>query len=461
VTGGGGGTAARRRARAARGSDGTTSDATALTTSGAALRADRAWGTPSLRLWHLILSAGTGDAARLRGWHRLIEWRALATRRERWLAAKKLLKLPARAVREARADVRAFGREVAEHAGVPQWRQLLQLWWLKVRYGIGARTYVHLQLYRPERWRRASEYVQTAEVVSVARFINKPPRPDTEAGVMFDKRLFEAWCRRYGLPAVSTLLEIEGSRVRRTAALAGPLPPRDLFSKPTDSAGGHGARRWIHDGDGGYVGPGGRSRRPDELIAELRALSQTMAGSGSSPRRILLQECLHNHQALRSLTPGGLCTVRLVTYRWPRGAAQLLLGVYKMPTGDSAADNFHFGGVAAPVEVATGRLQRGVYLLSGKVVVTMERHPDTGAVIEGHQLPFWDEAVALVLRAHDTFPRVPVVGWDVALTDGGPVLVEGNTRPTPELSQGPSGVPLGATPFAACLDAHMRECFAR
>jgi hypothetical protein len=205
------------------------------------------------------------------------------------------------------------------------------------------------------------------------------------------------------------------------------------------------------------VDAAGRVLQGAALLEALAELSCTEPKPGRRPRRILLQECLRNHRDLLPLTPGGLCTVRLQTYRFPGGPSELLFGAYKMPVGDAPADNFHFGGLVAPVDVATGRLRGAIHRHRG-LITPIERHPTTGTAIAGHQIPFWDDAVRLVLRAHDAAPRLATIGWDVAILETGPVLVEGNTLPNPDIAQAPSGVPLGETPLPRCLNAHVRAC---
>jgi len=138
----------------------------------------------------------------------------------------------------------------------------------------------------------------------------------------------------------------------------------------------------------------------------------------------------------------------------------IVFAVCKIPTGAAATDHMAFGGVAAPVDLATGRLGRGVRKDEGKFITPCERHPDTGAVIAGFQLPDWERAKQLVLRAHEALDRIACVGWDVALLDDGPVIVEGNDNPGSASSQMPTGVALAETPIVPALVAHLRAAFA-
>jgi hypothetical protein len=54
------------------------------------------------------------------------------------------------------------------------------------------------------------------------------------------------------------------------------------------------------------------------------------------------------------------------------------------------------------------------------------KHPDSGVVFEGYKIPYYEEAVALAKRCMDSFYGLKSVGWDVAITTDGPVIIEGN-----------------------------------
>jgi hypothetical protein len=52
----------------------------------------------------------------------------------------------------------------------------------------------------------------------------------------------------------------------------------------------------------------------------------------------------------------------------------------------------------------------------------------TGADLVGVAVPLWREARALAERASRLFLPMRTIGWDVAVTPDGPVLIEGNAR---------------------------------
>ena len=57
------------------------------------------------------------------------------------------------------------------------------------------------------------------------------------------------------------------------------------------------------------------------------------------------------------------------------------------------------------------------------------KHPYSGTIIPGFQIPFWDEAKKMVLQAALVLPNVRFIGWDVAIAKDRPLLIEGNSNP--------------------------------
>src|SRR5258706_15962453 len=123
-----------------------------------------------------------------------------------------------------------------------------------------------------------------------------------------------------------------------------------------------------------------------------------------------------------------------------------------MPQGTLIADNFAAGGLAAPVDLAEGIL--GIARQKSRPFVPITVHPDSGHMIEGSTVPFWQAALDLAVNAHLEFREMPSVGWDIAIAEDGPVLVEGNGVWCVDLAQIAHQRPLSDTAGADCLLAH-------
>ena len=404
-----------------------------------------------LRIEHRLLSPGASDMAALRGYLRLKAWRSCRTRGDRLRAVLALVKLPARALRGARQAVAEHGERVRRDVGVPRRKQLLDLWWLWVRHGVFPKTYYTYGLYRPGQLRRAPDFLQGGEATDLYRLLSARVAP-AEAALLADKSRFEAWLVEKRIPTLTTLVEFRGGAVVRSSLPSMTLPRRDLFSKPTGSEAGAGARGWTYDG-AGWVGPDGRRRGEGELLAELAELSREQG--------MLLQERVSNHPALAPLAPGALSTIRVLSVRGVDGTVQVVLAVCKIPTGTAATDHMKYGGLAAPVDLQTGRLGPAIRKDEIRFLAPCELHPDTGARIEGFQLPDWERVKRLAVRAHEALDAIVCIGWDVAILEDGPIIVEGNDNPGSASTQMPTGVALGETPVVSALAAHFRRAFAR
>lgn len=409
------------------------------------------------RTGQALLGLGGGEAAAVLAWYRRFAWAELRARSGTVRAGLWALREPVRLLRAVRRAVAGTGRAVQARHGVSTAAQAAQMLWLGLVRNVQPDSYYRYQLYRPERRRRAALYLQHTEAALFYRVLaHRDARDDFLT--LEDKRRFELWCRRHGFRTVRTVAEFrDGALVATELAPDGraaivAMQGRDLFSKPVDASEGRGARLWRWQ-DGAWTEGDGPRLDVDALADALAAQSR---GTG-----ILLQECLANDPALAAVTSGAVCTVRFVTARAPGGAPEVTSVGFRMGVGASRTDNFSGGGLAAGVDPETGRLGTVVQADPVFHVKAVEQHPDTGTRLAGFALPRWDEAVALALAAHAALPRIGFVGWDVALTPDGPVLVEGNFSPGARLAQAPSGEPLGATNHLRYLDAQLRASYAR
>jgi hypothetical protein len=120
------------------------------------------------------------------------------------------------------------------------------------------------------------------------------------------------------------------------------------------------------------------------------------------------------------------------------GRAVLRLGTRR----SKGVDNFGQGGLAVSVDLETGALGEAVehYAKTPRVPSNYRCHPDTGAPIAGELLPGWLDARNVALRLMCQLPFLNYVGWDIVLTDSGPVVLEGNNYTGVRLAQIHSGL---------------------
>ena len=64
------------------------------------------------------------------------------------------------------------------------------------------------------------------------------------------------------------------------------------------------------------------------------------------------------------------------------------------------------------------------------------RHPDTGEMLLGVEIPHWQELKEKVSSAAKELSEVPYLGWDVAITPDGVAIIEANEAPGHDLAQG-------------------------
>lgn len=154
------------------------------------------------------------------------------------------------------------------------------------------------------------------------------------------------------------------------------------------------------------------SLTPETLIRKMREGSYD-----------LMEEYIIQHEALMSLSPSAVNTVRIVTQFHNN---QVIIVTCRLRISiNNAVDNASVGGAVVPLHPDTGKvIGPGIY---ADITKPDEfTHPVTGIDFIGFQVPFWSECIALVKQAAKRIPENRSIGWDVAITNEKPVLIEGN-----------------------------------
>jgi hypothetical protein len=227
-----------------------------------------------------------------------------------------------------------------------------------------------------------------------------------------DKARFARICKENALPHAEVLAEFRPGQPA-TLDIAELEPGAELWVKPSDLQGGVGGECWRFAGDQ-FESTAGSHLEREAFLDHLRT------------QRCVAQRRLRNHPALDRITNGWLATLRLVLALRRDGTTVLLGNGLGLPCGSSITSA---SGMGCAVGWEDGVIfQTQDPLRPGTAASSDVCHPDTGMRLCGFRVPCWQESLDLVQRAHRlAFPKFATLGWDVAITPDGPVLLEANS----------------------------------
>jgi len=249
-------------------------------------------------------------------------------------------------------------------------------------------------------------------------------------GLANDKLMFERTLTSFGFSTPKTLAVMGGhyptnsvQQVNDIDSLHAFLESADMpvFAKPIDSLRSLGSVRIE-----GYSASNKMISVSNGSVVSLDSFMSEIQNKFSG--NYLFQSCVERHPAFAKMTGGGLSTIRIATLDSGDGAKPWRAAA-KLTSPRTVADNFwRAGNLLAAVDLETGKL--------GKALTTMgmdgdfvSRHPDTQEPIEGVEIPFWREAIQATQDVASLFPRTLLLGFDVAITPEGPMIIEANADP--------------------------------
>ena len=275
--------------------------------------------------------------------------------------------------------------------------------------------------------RDIDEFISKENMVRLQRTFN----PVELTNQTENKLDFERLCLEAGLPSARSVATME-TRPRLSASLNGEglaggdvistlvarLPPGAYVIKPRDGALGRGVRVFSCD-----------DRGPEDAGKELKEHLDRHGDFDSW----LVQPKLTNHEDVTRISPSpALQTVRLVTYVDGNRDVRILLAGWRLADEKAEFDNFGGSGknnLFCVIDPADGTMRK-CFMKSrhpfGFGLHEVERHPVTGQILTGLQPPMWQDIVKLGKTAALALLPSKCLGWDIAMTSDGPVLIEAN-----------------------------------
>jgi hypothetical protein len=199
----------------------------------------------------------------------------------------------------------------------------------------------------------------------------------------------------------------------------------DFVIKPTSSGNAKGVMVCCNKGNGKVHVYGDKDYTIDDLY-------NTMIGINTNNNQItnnsfLLEKKVKQHKFFDNYSKTCTQSLRIVTLLTSSGDVEVVITNLKLAREGNYVDNLSVNMLCARVD-EFGIIGKGFVfedLESGKYT-TWEKHPDTGYTIEGEKVPYYEEAVALAKKAQSKIPFIRFIGWDITITENGPLIFEGN-----------------------------------
>ncbi len=138
----------------------------------------------------------------------------------------------------------------------------------------------------------------------------------------------------------------------------------------------------------------------------------------------LVQSFVRTHPSVKALNPSSVNTIRIITYRLDGKVYHSPLAM-RIGASNADVDNIHAGGLVVGLN-DDGILNDMAFSEFGDSYL---KHPVSGIVFKGYQIPAINSAIELVERCHSLIPRLTFISWDITITEESrPIIVEMNTR---------------------------------
>ena len=230
-----------------------------------------------------------------------------------------------------------------------------------------------------------------------------------------DKRLFGIVASAYGLRTASNLAMIQDGKP--TMPLETILDNyHHLFCKPVDSYCGIGVFEIVYKNNEYYIDS--KKCTYENLLHYINGLEGDF----------IIQPYIEQHGEISAIYDKSINTVRIVTVN-PKKSSNpedvlIMAKLLRLGVNGMNVDNWARGGIVVGIN-DDGTLMKYGFYKPGHGTKT-ENHPDSGVVFEGRGIPMYKELVNQVKLFHSKLNGIHSIGWDVAITNEGPLFIEGN-----------------------------------
>ena len=263
-----------------------------------------------------------------------------------------------------------------------------------VVYGVFPQEYYHFGFYKKSSKDKKTYFTTKMYVKRRGEISN----PSYENSIFLDKYIFsKVFSEFYGRECMQI-----NSYTKREEIEEFMLRAKKVVYKPLEECEGRGIKTY--------------SLSDYNSVSEL--CDQILSQKGDA----LLDQWLIQSEEMNKFYDKGVNCIRIYTFLH-KGHFEFLDAKVSFGTTSDIVNATLEGNLFATVDVNQGIITSD---LTDYTLKLHKEHPVTHFVAKGTQLPCWEEVLELAKKAAYRVPQVAYVGWDIALTPDGPVLIEGN-----------------------------------
>lgn len=257
--------------------------------------------------------------------------------------------------------------------------------------------------------------------------------------ILENKLLFFLYYSQLGFPVVEVYgfyypergFFLDGSPLREKSDFLRWLNKSDIKGcvvKPLGSLGGKGimifeeliSPETIRSNDG-------KNYSLNEVISLMEKDIEVRQSKEDNYKGYIIEEKIEQDPAMNVLSGKSLNTIRVSTLITNNNEILIDFGMLRVGREGSITDSLHQGGYVVNINVENGSIGEKTfgYKEEGGPWIE-EKEERIKDFFTDCKVPFWHDIVSLAKKAASFSPELRSVGWDIAISKNGPVLMEGN-----------------------------------
>lgn len=302
--------------------------------------------------------------------------------------------------------------------------KMLKKYWMEFPY-----QYFVYGLYRKDRNLSESE-LKGFIPFFFAKYVLYPKSYKAYLPLTGEKRITKTLFTGLNIPHTKTLFEVYNQKfvssenqelsINQINVLIASEKSEKIFIKPNKGSQGEGTYIFNKNGDGHFIEIKNHEKLDINLLNRIKKQGDFIVEPG-----------IEQHHLISKIYPYSVNTIRFLT-EYKKEKSSIIVALFRFGKNKYQVDNAHFGGIFCKIDLTSGIICDHA---TDYNFIIYEKHPDTGTNLKGFEVPFWKETIALMRKSIFKFRYFTYLGWDVAITPQGPIVIEVNGSSDFELLQ--------------------------